>query len=93
MENKKNTEWAELFLQNSKNLTVPYLMENGFDNSFFNEQDLLEVLKSASNQSWKEISNRIYIGNGFSHEYSVKVHENPPKQGESMEKMGCENFW
>ena len=70
----------------------PALIENGFDKTFFSEEDVLVILRIMAEVARTDINLRVYIDQGLRHDYEFKVLQHPPHETESLSEWAHRIF-
>lgn len=62
----------------------PAFVPNGFDRSFFSEDDVLTMLRVMAEIPRYQVNLRVYIDAGLRHDWELRVLQNPPGESETV---------
>jgi hypothetical protein len=79
-----NKDLITELISETKDWREPALIENGFDKSFFSEEDVLVILRMMAEAARADVNLRVYIDHGLRHDYEFSVLQNPPHETESL---------
>lgn len=81
----------KIILQTS-NLTKPLVFYNCFDDFLFSENDIKKIINNSTNYDLHHLSQRVYLGNMRSDEYSVKINQTKISEDENIQEWCSKIF-